>query len=95
MAQLLYIESSPRKDRSASIQIAETFTDEYLKTHTGDSVETLDLWNNEFPPFNGDTINAKSWIGMLFFINKEKTVHKINFKEKKLRNKNYGTSNQQ
>ncbi len=59
MAQLLYIESSPRKERSVSIRVAKTFTEEYLKTHPNDSVETIDLWSNEFPPFNGDTINAK------------------------------------
>ncbi|UCD34763.1 MAG: NAD(P)H-dependent oxidoreductase [Nitrospiraceae bacterium] len=59
MATLLYIESSPRKDRSASIQIAQTFVDEYLASHRGDSVDILDLWANEFPPFTGETINAK------------------------------------
>lgn len=59
MAQLLYIESSPRKERSASIQVAKAFVDEYVKTHPGDSVDILDLWRSEFPPFNGETINAK------------------------------------
>jgi FMN-dependent NADH-azoreductase len=59
MARLLYIESSPRKERSASIQVAKTFTDEYLKTHTGDTIDVLDLWSNELPPFDGDTMNAK------------------------------------
>jgi FMN-dependent NADH-azoreductase len=59
MSQLLYIESSPRKERSASISIANTFTEEYLKTHPGDSVDVLDLWSNELPPFDGDTMNAK------------------------------------
>jgi FMN-dependent NADH-azoreductase len=59
MAQLLYIESSPRKERSASIKIARSFVDEYLKTHPGDTVDTIDLWSNELPPFDGDTIDAK------------------------------------
>jgi len=59
MAKLLYIESSPRKDRSASIDISKTFIEEYEKSHSGDSVETLDLWANELVPFNGDVINAK------------------------------------
>jgi FMN-dependent NADH-azoreductase len=59
MSTLLYIESSPRKERSASIRIAKAFIDEYLKTHPDDEVDTLDLWVNELPPFDGETINAK------------------------------------
>ena len=34
MAKLLYIESSPRKDRSASIDISKAFLDEYEKSHS-------------------------------------------------------------
>ena len=59
MPHLLYIESSPRKERSASIKIAKAFLDEYKKTHPDDTIETLDLWNTELPSFDGDTINAK------------------------------------
>jgi FMN-dependent NADH-azoreductase len=59
MARLLYIESSPRKDRSASIQVARTFVDAYLKSHPGDEVDTIDLWKTDMPPFDGETINAK------------------------------------
>ena len=59
MASLLYIESSPRKERSASILVAKTFIEEYLQTHPGDTVDVLDLWGNELPPFDGDTMNAK------------------------------------
>lgn len=59
MAKLLHIESSPRKDRSASIAVARAFLDEYRKTHTGDTAETLDLWKTELPSFDGDVINSK------------------------------------
>ncbi len=59
MAKLLYIEASPRKDRSASIRVAADFVDSYKKSHPADSVEILDLWQKELPPFNGDVINAK------------------------------------
>jgi FMN-dependent NADH-azoreductase len=59
MAKLLHIEASPRKDRSASIAVAHAFLDEYRKTHTGDTVETLDLWKTELPSFDGDVINSK------------------------------------
>ena len=59
MARLLYIESSPRKDRSASIQVAREFLAAYRQSHPSDQVETLDLWAQPLPEFNGDTINAK------------------------------------
>jgi FMN-dependent NADH-azoreductase len=59
MARLLYIEASPRKERSASIQIARTFVHEYERTHPDDVVETLDLWKTSLPEFDGDVINSK------------------------------------
>lgn len=59
MARLLYIEASPRKDRSSSIKAAQSFTEEYAKTHAGDTVDTIDLWATELPSFDGETINAK------------------------------------
>jgi FMN-dependent NADH-azoreductase len=59
MARLLYIESSPRKDRSASINIARSFIEEYRTNHPDDSITVLDLWKTDLPSFDGDTINAK------------------------------------
>ena len=59
MAQLLHIEASPRKERSASIQIAKAFVSEYERTHPGDEVETLDLWQTSLPAFDGNVINSK------------------------------------
>lgn len=59
MARLLYIESSPRKDRSASIRVAHIFIEEYRRTHPDDTVETLDLWKTELPSFDGYVIQSK------------------------------------
>lgn len=59
MSRLLYIESSPRKERSASIEVARHFIELYKKNHPGDTVETLDLWKAKLPPFDGFTIDAK------------------------------------
>ncbi len=59
MAKLLYIESSPRKDRSTSIEIAKEFLRVYEKTNPDDEIEILDLWSASLPEFDGDTINAK------------------------------------
>lgn len=59
MSKLLYIEVSPRKDRSASIEVAQSFLEAYQDGNTDNQIETLDLWDFKLPEFNGDTINAK------------------------------------
>jgi FMN-dependent NADH-azoreductase len=59
MAKLLYVEASPRKERSASIVVAKAFVEEYRKTHPGDEIDTLDLWGTTLPEFNGEVIDAK------------------------------------
>jgi len=59
MSKLLYIESSPRKDRSSSIKIANVFLDAYKHANPDHEIETIDLWALELPAFDGDTINAK------------------------------------
>ncbi len=59
MPKLLYIESSPRKERSHSIHIAQAFLAAYRQAHPDAEVETWDLWAESLPEFNGATINAK------------------------------------
>ncbi|MEM7812412.1 MAG: NAD(P)H-dependent oxidoreductase [Planctomycetota bacterium] len=59
MAKLLYIESSPRKTRAASIGVAGAFLDAYRAANPGDEVETWDLWGEPLPEFDGDTLDAK------------------------------------
>lgn len=59
MSTLLYIESSPRKQRSASIEIAQAFLAAYRAAHPGDSVQTVDVWNLDLPEFDGHALDAK------------------------------------
>lgn len=59
MSRLLYIESSPRKKRSSSIQVAHTFLEAYQNSHPTDEVETIDLWHTSLPEFDGDVIDSK------------------------------------
>ena len=59
MATLLYIEASPRKDRSHSIRTAQAFLESYTTANPGDTVDTLDLWSETLPAFDGEMINAK------------------------------------
>lgn len=59
MKKLLYIESSPRKNRSRSIQAAEAFLEAYREENPDDQVVTMDLWDKAIPEFDGYTIDAK------------------------------------
>ncbi|MCA9127845.1 MAG: NAD(P)H-dependent oxidoreductase [Planctomycetales bacterium] len=59
MSKLLYIESSPRKNRSKSIEVANAFLAAYSAAHPSDQVETLDLWKQALPEFDNYTIDAK------------------------------------
>ncbi|MBI4692551.1 MAG: NAD(P)H-dependent oxidoreductase [Gammaproteobacteria bacterium] len=59
MATLLYVESSPRKRRSASIEVAQAFLAAYRRLHPGDTIDTLDVWTTPMPEFDGSTLDAK------------------------------------
>jgi FMN-dependent NADH-azoreductase len=59
MSKLLYIEASPRKSRSKSIEIAHVFLSTLQNSHSSVEVDKLDLWSTELPSFDGDTVDAK------------------------------------
>jgi FMN-dependent NADH-azoreductase len=59
MSKLLYIEASPRKSRSKSIEVAQVFLSEIQKVHPSVEIDKLDLWATELPAFDGDTVDAK------------------------------------
>ncbi|GAN77826.1 FMN-dependent NADH-azoreductase [Acidisphaera rubrifaciens] len=59
MPHLLYVESSPRKQRSASIEVAHAFIDAWKARHPDGTVDTLDVWNTPLPEFDGDALDAK------------------------------------
>ena len=59
MTKLLHIESSPRKSRSASREVAQAFIEAYRAAHPATSVETLDLWRTPLPEFDGAAMEAK------------------------------------
>lgn len=56
---LLYVESSPRKERSYSIKVANEFIKSYLDSHPSSKTDLLDVWSYPLPEFNGAAINAK------------------------------------
>ncbi len=59
MPKLYYIEASPRKTRSRSIEVAQVFLTELQKKYPSLEVDKLDLWATDLPAFNGDFIDAK------------------------------------
>ena len=59
MPKLLYIEASPRKTRSKSIEVAQVFLSELQKLHPSLQTDKVDLWATELPPFNGHTLESK------------------------------------
>ncbi|MBT2372500.1 FMN-dependent NADH-azoreductase [Pseudomonas fluorescens] len=59
MTILLHIECSPRKQRSASLEVARHFISRYQQNAPGTEVVTLDLWSLDLPEFNGPVMDAK------------------------------------
>lgn len=59
MARLLYIEASPAKSTSHSIDVAKVFLKAYQETHPQDELQAIDLWAEDLPPFDAETIEAK------------------------------------
>jgi FMN-dependent NADH-azoreductase len=59
MPHLLHIESSPRKQRSASIEVARTFISGWQRRHPQATVDTLDVWSTALPEFDGAALDAK------------------------------------
>jgi FMN-dependent NADH-azoreductase len=60
MAKLLYIECSPRKQISASIEVCRAFLDAYPTANPADTIQTLDIWDLAMPEFNGDAPDGQS-----------------------------------
>lgn len=59
MSTVLYIKGSPRTGRSHSLAVAEAFLESYQAANPGDTVDTLDLFAADLPPFDGLLVNAK------------------------------------
>src|SRR3979490_1085049 len=57
--RILNIVTSPRKERSASIAIIDSFLFECQKKIKGLVVDTLDVWTESLPEFGAEAIDAK------------------------------------
>ena len=59
MSRLLYIQASPRIQRSHSIAVADAFVAAYEQSHADDEVETANLFEASLPNFDGLAVQAK------------------------------------
>ncbi len=59
MSKLLYIQASPRIQRSHSIAVADAFVGSYEQEHAGDEIVTLNLFEASLPNFDGLAVQAK------------------------------------
>jgi FMN-dependent NADH-azoreductase len=57
--RILNIVTSPRRERSASVAIIDSFPFEYQKKIKGLVVDTLDVWTESLPEFDAEAIGAK------------------------------------
>jgi FMN-dependent NADH-azoreductase len=56
---ILNIVTSPRKERSASRALVDTFLREYMTRAENVAVDVLDVWQERLPELDAETINAK------------------------------------
>jgi len=59
MSKLLYIQASPRKERSRSRRVADAFVEAYRRAHPDDEIVTMDLFEKDLPAFDGLAVQAK------------------------------------
>ena len=59
MSKLLYIQASPRGERSYCIRAADAFIEAYKKAHPDDQIVTLNVFDENIPAFDGFTVQAK------------------------------------
>ncbi len=59
MSKLLYIQASPRGQRSHSIAVADAFVETYERTHPDDEIVTLNVFEASTPNFDGLAVQAK------------------------------------
>ena len=59
MTRLLFIKASPRSAASRSVTVAESYLEALRAKDPALEVDTIDLWEEDLPPFDGNRANAK------------------------------------
>ena len=79
MPKLVYLEASPRKERSHSSDIAKEFLDSYKESYPTDEIETINIWDLDLPEIDGELLNARYAItqGQQVTTNQEKAWQQV------------------
>jgi FMN-dependent NADH-azoreductase len=59
MSKLLYLEASPRQEQSYSSRAARVFLDTYLQQNPDDTIDHLQLFEDEIPAFDQEAADQK------------------------------------
>ena len=59
MARLLHLKATPRGDDSRTMKLAAAFTEAYLAAHPGDTLDTVDLFTADLPPFENNAATGR------------------------------------
>jgi FMN-dependent NADH-azoreductase len=59
MSTVLYIQASPRGQRSHSVTVADSFIEVYEQKHPDDEIEILNVFDESLPNFDGLAVQAK------------------------------------
>lgn len=59
MSKILFIKASPRTTASRSVAVAEAYLAALKAKQPGVTVDTIELWSENLPQFDGDRANAK------------------------------------
>lgn len=59
MSRVLYIQASPRVERSYSIAVADSFVKAYKKNNPEDEIAKLNVFDESLPAFDGPAVQAK------------------------------------
>ena len=59
MKKVIYIEASPRKERSHSIKEAQSYLSKLEASNPSLEIKKIDLWDYVLPEFDGEMLNAK------------------------------------
>jgi len=59
MSELIYLQCSPRGDRSYSTRGAGAFVEAYRRGHAGDEVKAINIFEKSLPAFDGPAVQAK------------------------------------
>ena len=59
MSQILYLQASPRRERSSSIAVADAFVGAYKQKHPDDQVSAINLFDHGMLHFDGNALQGK------------------------------------